>query len=379
MRKNHLRGGNQHIRLLTILVFVLAFVLSPLAVLTTSVKAESLGLPKLATGKQALNLPSEQPADTLTDDNPAPAATEFTPGTPVATNASEMKQAGAKLTWSATGTATIQDTYDVVVTQTSDVDQASGRLSGEPALPIDQTSHLAIAELDVSSLPDGMYYWQVSSCVDETPCTVWSEPVTVVIDALPPATPIAAVTSGKYDQHVVMTGTTDAATSVSVAVGDTTCKTTSDANGAWTCAFEVPFEYGTYDATITASDKVGNESPVLAFTFNVQELFVAPQITVAELPSTLEIVPVNDNPENTVFQQPLSVGDTDSANTIETEESILPIDVKALSTDGGVIQSSEDGWQVLGMPWYIWAGLGGMLSAGWAASSGRLMRLGSLS
>lgn len=359
-----------------VFMFVLAF--SPLAILASSVKAKSLGLPVLETSKQVLNLPSNQPADTPTDDS-APAATEFTPGTPVPTSAPEMKQAGAKLTWSATGTAAIQDTYDVVVTKTSDIDPASGRLSGEPALPIEQTSHLSMAELDVSSLPDGMYYWQVSSCVNGTPCTAWSEPVTVIIDALPPATPIAAVTSGKYDQNVAVTGTTDAATSVNVAIGGATCKTTSDTDGAWTCAFETPFEYGTYDASITATDKVGNESPVLEFTFSVQELFVAPQITIAELPGVLEIVPVNDNPENNVFQQPLSVGDTDSTNTIQAGESILSSDVKALSTEGGVIQSSEDGWRVLGMPWYLWAGLGSVLSAGWVVSSGRLMRLGSLS
>jgi hypothetical protein len=89
------------------------------------------------------------------------------------------------------------------------------------------------------------------------------------------------------------------------------------------------------------------------------------------LPPVLDTVPVDETPENKTVQQPTTaVIDTVNiaANTtpVEADDVAAPV-VKPLSTEGGIVQSSENGWQIFGLPWFLWAGsAAGITGAVWA-------------
>jgi hypothetical protein len=296
-------------------------------------------------------------------------------GTPTATSPSDMRAEAAKLGWTPTGTGEIEDTYELIIA-TKGLDEDSTKLKDDIVMT---QAGLTVAEQDIAALGEGTYYWQVRSCLAAAACKEWSEVYTVRVDGSAPGLPTAALKSGEHDQMVTVGGLAETDAKVVVQVGERTCETIADSTGAWSCAFAEDMKFGDYEATVTAYDKAGNASPPYEFTFSVNELFVAAPITVEELPPVLEVVPLSTVVENKVFKQPISV--IDSVNMGEEitgpEESVLGA-VHPLSVEGGVVQSSESGWQVLGMPWYMWAGIGGMLTAGWAAFSGRSLRLASL-
>lgn len=298
----------------------------------------------------------------------------LTSGTPTATSPEDLRLENAKLTWTPTGTGEIEDTYEVTVA-TKGLAEDSSRLKEDISM---SQAGVTKAEQDISSLGEGTYYWQVRSCLAGAACKDWSDVYTVRIDGTAPKPPTATLKSDEYDRSVVMGGMAEPEGRVVIQVEELTCEATVDSDGAWNCTFPDDMEFGDYDATATIYDKAGNASEPLEFAFSVKELFVAAPITVEELPPALEVVPVSVVVENKVFKQPISV--IDVVNMGEDisgpEESVLGA-VSPLSTEGGVVQASESGWQVLGMPWYLWAGVGGMLSAGWAVYSGRSLRLSS--
>jgi hypothetical protein len=83
------------------------------------------------------------------------------------------------------------------------------------------------------------------------------------------------------------------------------------------------------------------------------------------LPPVLNIVPVDETPENKVFQQPETAA-IDVVNTSADKTDSHAALVKPLSTDGGIVQSSENGWQVFGLPWFMWVGsAAGIAGACW--------------
>ncbi len=346
-------------RLLLLSLIAVLTALSPLSALTSGVQAVPVNADEL------LNTESSTPLDA---DTPDPQQLQLATGTPTSTTASDIRLQEAKLTWTPTGMNDTQDSYDVVIAQSGEVNDV-GMLTAEPAL---SGNNLLTAEFDVSTLNEGVYYWQVTSCAIAEACNPWSQVWMVNIDGTAPAQPIAAVTSGMYDKKVVITGSAEVGSKLTVVVQDRLCEAVVMDDGMWTCAFEDEFDYGVYEATVTSTDRAGNQS-VLTLPFSVKELFVAPQITQEELPPVLEVVPIDETVESTVLRQPTSSLDVNMGEELAATRE-RPALIVPLSTDGGLVQSSENGWQVLGMPWFLWAGLGGMLSAGWLVSSGRLTR-----
>ncbi len=340
---------------------VLALVLSPFSLFGT-VNA----LPLLD------DIPSDN-ADMPDLELAAPEQLQLSPGTPASTTPTDLKPQGAKLTWTATGNGQTQDTYDVRVTRTSETDGANN-LTGEM---VAHAEALASAEFTVDGLPEGPYFWQVRSCAIEQACNAWSAVYPLTLDGTAPWAPIAAVTSGQYDQTVVITGTAEAFSTISVTAENHACTTQAGSDGVWTCSFEDEFDYGVYVAAVVSSDKAGNQA-TMQFEFKVKELFVAPPIATEELPPVLEIAPAGTTPENKVYQQPISIIDSvNSGEVLVDDEQTAP--EALLTTDGGIVQSSENGWQVFGMPWFVWLGsLGSMFAGWWAMGWPMPRRLGSV-
>lgn len=347
-------------RFIVAAAFTFAFSLSPLAVFGTSSALPLLSLEE-----------NEDVSDDTSSTEP-PLELQLSSGVPQSTTPTTLKQQGAKLTWTPTGTAGIQDTYEVIVTDdlAEDSEQApEQRLSG---------TDLTVAEFDVSSLAEGAYRWQVRSCTADSVCSGWSQPATFTLDGTAPGKPIAGVTSGQYDMVVRFTGSTEASSKVVVTVNDRTCVASADTIGVWTCEFDTSFAYGDYEASIVASDKVGNTSEASLVLFAVKELFVAQPITVKELPETLEIVPVDTKAENEVFKQPVAVVDIVNKGIAEASQKAdtpgVTAVIPAITTDGGIVKASESGWQLIGLPWFVWlAGIGSVL-AGWRAIGGPMPR-----
>lgn len=286
---------------------------------------------------------------------------QLMPGTPTSTTPSVLKQAGAKLTWNPTGMNETQDSYDVKVAALAD--------EGEPSDPevLLEGRALGAPEFDVSSLADGAYQWAVRSCGTAPVCNPWSDFTQVTIDGIAPGKPIAEVTSAQYDRAVTLTGSSDARAKIVVRVDDRTCTAVADDNGIWSCQFDKSFGYGVYTASVIASDEVGNSSEPLQLDFAVKELFVAERITVKELPEVLEIAPITQTPENTVSKQPLAVVDIVNKQIEAAEDAKETAVVPAITTDGGIVHSSNTGWQVVGLPWFVWLGGLGSVFAGWRA------------
>lgn len=297
-------------------------------------------------------------------------------GTPTATSPGDIRPEGAAITWTSTGRANIEDTYDLIVARQGAVDESEVLTSD---IVMTQTG-LTQTRQDISSLGAGTYHWQVRSCAAGTFCKQWSKVYAVNVDGTAPGIPTAQVASSQYDRLVSMNGLAEAGSGVTVRVGETTCAAVADSAGAWSCAFTEEMDYGNYEAAVTAADKAGNVSLPFELAFGVKELFVAPPIKAEEIPTVLEVVPVSTAVENKVFKQPLSVIDAvNMGEELDEPEGNVLGAVHPLSTEGGVVQASESGWQVLGMPWFMWAGMAGILSAGWFVSSGRMSRSFSLS
>jgi len=310
-------------------------------------------------------VPAEEQAP-LADQQPT--QTLLQTGEPQSTTAAETKPADTILRWTPTGVGDVQDMYDIRVATDPTVDPAKGELTTAMVKTVDG---LVSAEFDARDLPEGVYYWQVRSCSAALPsaCHDWSAVWTLRVDATVPVAPTVEFTSETYSQTVSFAGTAEAATTVSVTVGDKTCTATAGENGAWSCTFDGDFEYGDYTATVRTADTAKNVSPDVLLDFNVKELFVAPVITQAELPPVLDIVPVDETPENKVEQKPVTaVIDVVNTGTATDQDISTPtVAIKPLSTDGGIIQSSENGWQIFGLPWFLWAGSGaGLAGAFWA-------------
>jgi hypothetical protein len=283
-----------------------------------------------------------------------------------------LKPQGAKLTWTPTGNGQIQDTYEVILTRTAEIESA--KLSGESVVPGD---NLLVAELSIDGLPESQYYWQVRSCTVDLACNAWSQVYRLALDGTAPSVPIAAVTSGQYDKNVVITGIAEAKSTVFIAVEEHECTTQAGEDGVWTCAFDDEIEYGAYTAVVTASDKAGNQAST-ELELKVKELFVAPPIAPEELPPVLEVAPADTTPENKVYQQPISVIDTVNRGEVLVND-VDQAPASLLTTDGGIVQSSENGWQVFGMPWFVWlGGLGSMFAGWWAMGWPVPRRIGSV-
>lgn len=313
--------------------------------------------------------PGQQPAEEqapAVEQPPAPILLQT--GEPQSTTPLETKPINTIFTWTPTGVGDIQDVYSIRVATDPTTDAVTGELKTGLASTAD---NLTTASFDAHDLPEGAYYWQVRSCSAAAPlvCHDWSAVWSLRVDATAPAEPTAEFTSAPYSQTVSFAGTAEAMSTVTVVVGDKQCQTTVLEDGTWQCTFEGDFEYGDYTASIKSADKAGNESSVLALDFSVKELFVAPVITQQELPPVLDIVPVDETPENKVEQKP-AVAVIDVVNIgAETKEAVATptTAIKPLSTEGGIVQSSENGWQILGLPWFLWAGsAAGLAGASWA-------------
>lgn len=311
----------------------------------------------------------QQPAEEQTPivEQP-PAPTLLQTGQPQSTTPLETKPVNTIFTWTPTGVGDVQDVYSIRVATDPTTDTVTGELTTGL---VSKADNLTTASFDAHDLPEGAYYWQVRSCSSAAPlvCHDWSVIWTLRVDSTVPTLPTAKFTSEPYSQTVSFAGTAEALSTVTVATGDQLCQATVLEDGTWECTFEGDFDYGDYTATIKATDKAGNDSPVVPLDFSVKELFVAPVITQQELPPVLDIVPVDETPENKVEQKPtVAVIDVVNKGT-ETEAAIATPTavIKPLSTEGGIVQSSENGWQILGLPWFLWAGsAAGIAGASWA-------------
>lgn len=329
--------------------------------LTHSAAAESDQKP--VDGQQTTTVQPQDPA----------APTPLQTGKPNSTTATDVKSVNAFLTWTPTGVNEVQDVYNVRVATDPTVDLATGQLT--TGIVKSSEAPLTTAQFDVTDLPEGTYYWQVESCSAAAPliCNGWSDVWALKVDNTAPVDPTIEYTGKPYSQTVSFAGTAEAAASVTISAGadDKTCVTTAAADGSWSCTFTDEFAYGDYTANVTAADKAGNQSAVIPLDFSVKELFVAPVIAMEALPPVLDIVPVDTTPENKTIEQP-QIAKIDAVNmSPDTTPPVPPATdaptIKPLSTDGGVIQSSENGWQIFGLPWFIWLGSGaGIASAMWA-------------
>ncbi len=355
-RGNHLTAVWQHMKVLIMLLLAATASLGLYRALSPVVAAEQ--------DETAVMDSSElQPA-------PEPPQLQLIDGEPQPTSMQQLRRDNATLTWTPTGTGQDQDTYDVRVGTSGETDPVTKELKTAPWF----ASGLSDARFDMTPHPAGTYYWQVKSCDQLLLCGEWSEVWTMTIDDVVPLNPTAEVTSDMYDTTLSLAGTGEAGTTIVIAVGTITVEAVVAADGTWTATFDQPFDFGTYEAVVKSVDVALNESPVTLLSFGVKELFVAPQITVDELPVALAIVPVDETHENLVFKQP-TTSVIDVANTgDEREDNEAAAISMPLSTEGGIVQSSQDGWRLLGVPWFLWAGIGGMLSASWLVSSGRLSR-----
>lgn len=286
-------------------------------------------------------------------------------GPPIATSATLFKPADAILSWTSTGIDNVEDSYDIRVAGTPETNAGTQELT----TPIRNDNGLVTATYNITSLADGIYYWQVRSCSVDLLCSAWSQVWTVTIDGTAPDIPTAEITSGLYDQTVVIAGKAEPSSAVTVTVADKICNAAGDVNGDWSCTFGTSFDYGDYSASVVSTDAAGNQSLAVTIDFTVNELFVAPPITVEDLPLVLTIIPMDTTPENKVEQTPLPVvADTISTAAVESTPVSKPAAILPLSTDGGIIQSSEDGWKIMGISWYLWLGGGvGVMSIWWAA------------
>ena len=296
-------------------------------------------------------------------------------GDPQATSAQQLRRDNAILTWTPTGHDQDQDFYDIRVGTSSETDELTGELTAAPWF----ANGLPDAQYDMKAHPAGTYYWQVRSCGELGVCDSWSPVWTMNLDDTPPPIPTLERTTGEYDKVVAFTGTAEAGASVNLTVGDKACTAAVAQDGSWNCTFDGEFDYGDYSLTARASDAAGNASTEVIMEFSVIELFVAPQIAPEELPPVLDIVPADTTPENKVYRQPtVSVIDVVNTGTSQPDETAVAAP-KVLSTDGGIVQSSENGWQVLGLPWFLWLGsLGGIAASWWAFGMPVPRRLGSV-
>lgn len=312
----------------------------------------SFTISPIASAEENVVTPPEEPPKLVLSSEPAqPTSPEV------------MKAAGAMLTWTPTGSGETQDTYSIRIAESSETDEKTNELK----TPLLQADNLTAAQYDVSTLADGVYYWQVRSCGLVGLCKDWTYVWTVTIDSVAPGVPSGEVTSGAYDKMVVFAGEAEPGTRVSITVeGDASCTTTADAQSVWECRFTSEFKYGSYAAEIVSADAADNISEILTVNFSVSELFVAPQITTNELPQTLEVVPI---------VPPVSITKTNDVPVpIATESTFIPIDrpvaqpksAESLSTDGGVVQSSENGWQIFGLPWFVWLVGGAGIGTAWS-------------
>lgn len=270
-------------------------------------------------------------------------------GSPESTSPSVMMPASAVLKWTPTGSNDTEDSYDIRVAQVSNMDAATGMLT----TPVMQQDGLTSAEYSISSLTDGIYYWQVRSC-NVLICGEWSAVWIVTIDGIAPVAPDATLTSGLYDKYVAFAGQAEPGTRVTAAVNDSSCSVVADQDGSWNCQLTTEFEYGNYTANVVSKDTAGNTSQVTTIEFSVNELFVAPQITTEELPQVIEIVPVSPAYQvaaSLATPVPIAAENVNIAIDNATATQTAP---KPLSTDGGIVQSSENGWQIFGLPWFVW-------------------------
>jgi hypothetical protein len=354
-RGNHLKTAWQSVRLLCMVLAALAATVSLHKALSQTAAAEPVTEPGIEESTEAEPL-------------------SFNPGAPSSTTPSDLTPTNTILTWTATGSGTQQDTYDVR-TAPSDVMNESGELMDTNVTTWDG---LTEPRLDVTTSPEGPLFWQVRSCGMLTGCSDWTDPWRLMIDGTAPASPTASVTSNEFSRTVIIAGESEPASRVVVTVGELSCVGVSDGQGNWSCEFADEMAYGDYTANVSASDLAGNISAETTLDFSVNELFVAPQITPEELPAVLEIVPVDESPQNNVFKQPVtSVIDVMNAGQAESETT--DVGTAVLSAHDGIIESTESGWHVLGLPWFVWLGSAASMTAGWWAFGAPVpRRLGSL-
>ena len=339
---------------ITRVVIAAAFVISPIFVPGAS-SALSLSTPNSSTAEQ------DNPSDEVDKQNPD--ELQLSSGIPMSTTPSYLKPENAKLTWTPTGSDGIQDAYDISVSTSAEI-QPSGAFSGEV---IRSGMFEQSAEFPISGLIDATYYWQVRSCSVVAGCSDWSHSYPITIDSMAPGAPSANIISGQYEKVAIFTGTADVGSKVIANIGKNVCQSNVIEDGSWKCEFSNSITYGPHTATVVSSDEAGNISQPVNVEFTVKELFVSSKIAEAELPQVLNIVPINDTPENAVFKQPITVVDTVNDGIVTQEEALNESSVPVMSTDGGIVRATENGWQVVGLPWFVWlGGISGAL-AGWRA------------
>lgn len=292
--------------------------------------------------------PAEPESVSLTDGDPTPVSPA---------SGTTVRPESAVMTWTATGIAGIQDGYMVRIA--TSLDEATGELVAPSEYPS------AAAEYALQSPGEYKYYWQVKKCDPAIGCVVgsWSAIQSFNVDATPPPAPTAQVVSDAFDVKVRMAGIAEANSRITVKTSNKVCETAADTDGEWTCEFTGIFEYGEHRADVTSVDAAGNATAT-TLDFSVKELFVSPQITTSELPPVLNIVPANQAPKNSVYMQPVAAA-VDVLGASPSQETDSSAAIRPLSTDGGIIQSSSSGWQVLGLPWFIWLGGLGFVGASW--------------
>ena len=356
-RGNHLKAVTYSAdRIVSVLLLVLIVISSISFQFALAARASAL----------PVDVPVPESPDSSPDSTePAPEPVVLRDDTPQATSAAELMPAAAFLTWTPTGTGETEDLYDIKISASDAVNDA-GELSGESAV---QASGLTTARFDATTLAEGTYYWQVKACPTVGICRDWSVAWKVTIDGTAPEVPQGLATSDMYESTVTFAGLATPGVNVTVTADEQSCEALSDDTGDWACALPESVGYGSYDASITARDAAGNVSVPFVVPFVVKELFVAAPIAEEELPETLKIVPVDETPVSAAVSQPVYSVDTVNmaTPTIVTEVAAdPPRALQPLSTDGGIVQSSEAGWYVLGMPWFVWAGsVGGLASAWW--------------
>lgn len=273
-------------------------------------------------------------------------------------SASEMQSEDAVLTWKYESTPAV--TFDIRVSKT-DLRDDTGQLTNAAQ----QQDGLSELRYVLGSVEETTYYWQVRPCENGI-CADWSTVWQVTIDNTAPTELTVRLDSEPTETTVRLAGSTEPYAEVSIRIDDTTCRTLADSEGAWNCEFDDQFTYGSYSAVATATDAAGNTSTLTELAFTLHEQFIAEQITEELLPETLEIGVIEQTLDKDVVTR--EVPERMSVHTVKDSLEAKPQQQASSSVD--ILETSEEGWKVLGVPWFYWlGGAGGMMGGWWTAAA----------
>lgn len=178
-----------------------------------------------------------------------------------------------------------------------------------------------------------------------------AEIATLIIDTVAPDAPVIDNLDELANLGLVVSGTAEAGSEVTVTVGDTVYTVTADENGDWSVTTGAMGE-GTYAVTATATDEAGNvsdpssPSSVTLTEANVQEPAApAPEEPTPEEPVVEEPV---DTTAPTVTVDPIDITNSDSptiSGTVDDTDATVTVTVDGESVDVPV--DSETGeWSI---------------------------------